>query len=114
MAQQWGGRRTEAPTPPWKRGGPSPWLPHTLPSTEENSYQGSVSHLGLRQLGSCVGGPLGWQPGQGHLQLKKQTRHLIFNSAQQLRRLSEGLWCCRRMCGHGSQQSVPSAHFKAH
>lgn len=85
-AQQWGGGRPwrETPAPPWKRGGPGPWLPHTLPSTEGNSYQDSVSHLGPWWLGSCVSGSLGWQPGLGYLQLKKQAWHLIFNSAQWL------------------------------
>lgn len=93
LAQQWGrgGPQTEAPTFPGKKGGPGSWLPYILPLTEENSYQDSVSHLGPQRLGSCVGGPLGWQSGKGRLQLKKQTWYLMFNSAQQLWHLSEVL-----------------------
>lgn len=56
------------------------------PSPEENTYQASVSWMGPRQLSSPVGGPLGWQPGQDRLQLEKQAPHLIFHSAQRLRR----------------------------
>lgn len=42
------------------------------PSTEENSYQGSVSRLGPQWLVLCVSGPLGRWPGWCHLQLKSR------------------------------------------
>lgn len=48
---------------PTAKGRPGPWLPRGVPSTEENAYQGSDSRLGPGRLGSCVGGPLGRQPG---------------------------------------------------
>lgn len=78
---------------PWEGGDPGQRLPHRLPSTEENSYQGSVSRPGPRRPGSCVGGPLGRQPGQGRLQLKKQTSHLVSDSARRWRCPGEVLWC---------------------